>query len=46
MTASEVKEYFKEIRKEQQEVNHLAQMIRKEEIELLPKAIAYDKDRM
>lgn len=46
MTASEVKEYFKEIRKEQQEVNHLAQMIRKEELELLPKAIAYDKDRV
>lgn len=46
MTTSEVKEYFKEIRREQSEVEHLAGMIRREELNFLPKAIVYDRERV
>jgi hypothetical protein len=46
MTTKEVKEYFRQIRKEQMEINHLIDMIRSEELMLLPKAIQYDKDKV
>lgn len=46
MTISEVKEYFRQIRKEQLEINHLAEMIQHEELTLLPKAIVYDRDKV
>lgn len=46
MTTKEVKEYFKSLRTEQREINHLSQMIQREELTLLPKAITYDKDRV
>lgn len=45
-TPKEVKEYFKQIRKEQMEITHLVEMIRSEELMLLPKAIQYDKDKV
>lgn len=46
MTTNEVKDYFKQIRREQLEIEHLAQMIQKEELTLLPKAVTYDRDRV
>ena len=46
MTVCEVKEYFRQIRKEQLEINHLAEMIQHEELTLLPKAVTYDKDKV
>lgn len=46
MTPGEIKDYFRQIRKEQLEINHLAEMIQHEELTLLPKAITYDKDKV
>ena len=46
MTIGEVKEYFRQIRREHLEIDHLAQMIQHEELLLLPKAIVYDKDKV
>ena len=46
MTVCEVKEYFRQIRKEQLEIMHLAEMIQHEELTLLPKAITYDKEKV
>lgn len=46
MTVCEVKEYFRQIRKEQLEIMHLAEMIQHEELSLLPKAVTYDKDKV
>ena len=46
MTVCEVKEYFRQIRKEQLEIMHLAEMIQHEEWTLLPKAVTYDKDKV
>lgn len=46
MTTAEIKDYFKSIRREQLEIIHLAQMIHKEEAELLPRAIAYDRPKV
>ena len=46
MTLNEVKTFFRQIRKEQNEIAHLAMLIRQEETMLLPKAIVYDKDKV
>ena len=46
MKVEDVKVYFRQIRKEQNEINHLREMIEHEELLLLPKAITYDKDRV
>lgn len=46
MKVDEVKDYLRQIRKEQIEINHLCEMIEHEELMLLPKAITYDKDRV
>ena len=43
---NEAKEYFRQIRKEQLEIFHLEDMIEKEELTLLPKAIRYDTDKV
>lgn len=45
-TVNEVKEYFRQIRKEQLEIIHLGKMIEREELTLLPKAIRYDTDKV
>lgn len=46
MTVNEVKIFFRQIRAEQSEINHLGRMIKEEEMLLLPKAITYDKDKV
>lgn len=46
MTTGEIKDYFRQIRKEQLEIVHLVDMIEREELSLLPKAVTYDKDRV
>lgn len=46
MTLNEIKNFFRQIRKEQNEIAHLTQMIRQEEMMLLPKGIVYDKDKV
>ena len=46
MTVNETKAFFQQIRKEQREIIHLASLINKEEMNLLPKAIVYDKDKV
>ena len=46
MTLTEVKTFFRQIRKERKEIQHLSEMIRQEESMLLPKAIVYDKDKV
>lgn len=46
MTVNEVKEYFRQIRREQAEINHLKELIENEWYTLLPKGITYDKDRV
>lgn len=46
MTLNELKYFFRQIRKEQNEIAHLTMMIRQEEMMLLPKGIVYDKDKV
>ena len=46
MTVNEIKDFFRKIRKEQNEIAHLSAMIKNEELALLPKAIVYDKDKV
>ena len=46
MKTNDVKNMFREIRKEQKEIAHLAEMIKSEEIMLLPQGIRYDKDKV
>ena len=46
MTVNEVKIFFRQIRTEQSEINHLSRMIKQEELLLLPKTIVYDKDKV
>ena len=46
MTTKEIKEYFRQIRREQFEINHLTEMIKNEELSLLPSAIRYDKEKV
>lgn len=46
MTVNEIKIFFRQIRTEQAEINHLSRMIKQEEMLLLPKAITYDKDKV
>ena len=46
MTVNEIKDFFRKIRKEQNEIAHLSTMIKNEELALLPKAIVYDKDKV
>lgn len=46
MTTQEVKEFLRGIRDNQREINHLREMIRQAETNLLPRAIIYDKDKV
>ena len=46
MTVNDIKDFFRKIRKEQNEIAHLSAMIKSEELALLPKAIVYDKDKV
>lgn len=46
MTVNEIKDFFRQIRREQSEINHLSRMIKQEEMLLLPKGIVYDKDKV
>lgn len=46
MTVNEIKDFFRKIRKEQNEIAHLSEMIKNEELALLPRAIVYDKDKV
>ena len=46
MTVNEIKDFFRKIRKEQNEIAHLSAMIKNEELALLPKSIVYDKDKV
>lgn len=46
MTVNDIKDFFRKIRKEQNEIAHLSAMIKNEELALLPKAIVYDKDKV
>lgn len=46
MTVGEIKEIFRQVRKEQLEIEHLVAMIKNEEMGLLPQAIRYDKDKV
>jgi len=46
MNVNETKRFFQQIRKEQREIIHLARMIKREELSLLPGAIVYDKDKV
>lgn len=43
---SDVKEYFREIRKEQLEINRLQGIVNSKELSLLPQGIRYDKERV
>lgn len=46
MNVNEVKDYLRQIRREQIEINHLKELIENEWFTLLPKGITYDKDRV
>lgn len=46
MTTKEAKEFLRSIRYEQMELLHLQEMIEKAEMEMLPQAIRYDKDKV
>ena len=46
MTTKEIKDYFRQIRREQLEIIHLTEMIKSEEMSLLPSAIRYDKEKV
>ena len=45
-TVSEIKEYFRQIRKEQNEIKSLQATINSKECDMLPQGIRYDKDRV
>ncbi len=42
----ELKEWFKQVRKERYEIEHLRELIRSAEMGLLPSGIRYDRDRV
>lgn len=46
MTTKEIKDYFRQIRREQFEIIHLTEMIKSEEQSLLPSAIRYDREKV
>ena len=46
MTTKEIKDYFRQIRREQFEIIHLTEMIKSEEMSLLPSAIRYDREKV
>lgn len=46
MTTTEIKEFFRQIRKEQNEITHLIEMIDRERLSLLPQGIRYDKEHI
>lgn len=46
MTPKEIKDYFRQIRREQFEIIHLTEMIKSEEQSLLPSAIRYDREKV
>ena len=43
---NKIKQFFKSIRDEQKEIEHLQELIQAAECSLLPKAITYDKDKV
>jgi len=46
MTVKEIKQFFRDIRKEQEEIQQLKNLIQEKEMVLLPRAISYDRDRV
>ena len=46
MTIAEIKETFKQVRKTQLEIRHIAKMMNNTELSLLPQAIRYDRDKV
>lgn len=46
MTVKEVKQFLKDIRKEQEEIQQIKAIIAEKELTLLPKAITYDGDKV
>ena len=46
MTVKEIKQFFRDIRKEQEEIQQLKHLIQEKEMVLLPRAISYDRDRV
>lgn len=46
MTVKEIKQFFKDVRKEQEEIQQLKHIIQEKELNLLPRAITYDKDKV
>lgn len=43
---NDTKQFFKDIRKEQAEIQELKKIIQDKELELLPRAITYDRDKV
>ena len=46
MTIKEIKQFFKDVRKEQEEIQQIKAIIAEKEMTLLPKAIVYDGDKV
>ena len=46
MTVKEIKQFFKDIRKEQEEILQIKELIQAKELALMPKAITYDGDKV
>ena len=46
MTVKEIKQFFKDIRKEQEEILQIKELIQAKELTLMPKAITYDGDKV
>lgn len=46
MTVKELKQFFKDIRKEQEEIQQIKDLIQQKELNLLPRGITYDKDKV
>ena len=46
MNENELKEWFKQVRREQYEIEHLKELIKSAEFGLLPSGIRYDRDKV
>ena len=46
MTIKEIKQFFKDVRKEQEEIQQIKAIIAEKEMTLLPKAIVYDGEKV
>ena len=46
MTVKEIKQFFKDVRKEQEEIQQIKALIAEKEMTLLPKAIVYDGEKV